>query len=174
MEPPLVNHRSYSQLSVCWRTCVTQTRHFSPTPWMPLLHSADNWPGPHLSFWSLLRHLQDGGCSSSFSHARPSPPLLLLLSLPPRDSSLLPMPTPPNPVLFVPSGRQPFCLHGPCPVLSPSSPAPVSLLLLGAAPPRVAYWRTGQRSWPTPLWVVMWAYCVPDPTVGPFTTGRFL
>ena len=144
---------------------------------MCLLHSAGDWPGPmrYLSFWSLLRYLQDRDCTSSISHPHPqsTSPKKAAVTATHWDSSLLPMPAPPALYFLLHLGGNPSpCMDPPSAV--PILPAPVSLLLLGAAPPRVACGLQVSAHGPTPLWVVMWAYCVPDPAVGPFTKGRFV
>ena len=116
---------------------------------MCLLHSAGDWPGPtrYLSFWSLLRYLQDRDCTSSFPPP-PSPLLLRQLSLPPTEIPaycLCPYPLTPYFLLHLGGSPSP-CMDPPSAVpILPSScvpPAP------GRCPTTGSLWLTGQHSWP--------------------------
>lgn len=94
---------------------------FQPHPLDAFAHSADDWPSPHLSFWSLLQAPPGQGLQLLFPPPPPVPFSYSSCHCRPLGFQPIAYPCTPNPVLFAPSGRQPFSLHGPCPVLSPSS-----------------------------------------------------
>lgn len=122
-------HRSYNQLSACWRICVIwtyviQTRCFTPTDAFASLSGGDQ-PGPrrHLSFRSLLQYLQDQGChSSSLPHIHiQSTCLSSAVTSTHWDSSLLPLPRPLDLAPCSPSGRWHILLLAWIPLAPPNA-----------------------------------------------------